>query len=806
MTAVNYSNSAVIRGAGMRGHLGRLGLGVAILVAPFPAFAACTSTNPAANETVVCTGSSTSPVYVYTPGVTVDVQGSLTTDGQTAIQGQAPDTTLIVREGASVTTYNGNGTIYYWGSASGTVIIEGTITNTGYAEALRLESTGPWSVFIGETGMLSTTISSSWPTLATWNSTDSVTIAGTVRQLSTYVPAINLHGGDDRLELWSTYSITGYVTGGWGTDTLALGGPTDGTFDVSAIGSFAQFRDFEKYEKAGTGNWTLSGTSTTSGRWDVNAGALMIANGADVSTMDFVVNSGGTLGGEGRMGGVVVNDGGVFAPYRTDHLNTHVSGDMTFEPGSVFEARADNASTAGSRVSVEGTLTINGGEVAYVGNSAVTGSFYIIAASAIIGEFDGVSSNFAFLDATLSYQSMSGLDFVFLNLSRNLKWFGVEAATTNQTAAALALANTDPANPVHSAILGLPNDPDLIRSAFDAFTGEIAASTTSAMISSAQYTDAILAGRLRGVFGGAASPGMATASYGAPSYLGHAPESSQDRRVAVPSGATQGWAQGIGSWSRSDGDGNAAAITQRTGGLLVGGDAQFDIWRLGVYGGYSRSAFNVSGRSSSGDSDSYHAGVYAGTVWSNIAVRTGVGYTWHDVEAERRVVVGGLTETLSADYDAGMAQAFAEFGYGFTAANVVFEPFVNLAHVRYRANDFTETGGGSALSVAASTIATSFTTVGLRASRAVSEATMLRGSVGWRHAYGDITPTVSQSFASGGPSFLISGTPIARDVAVIDAGFDTMMSDSAQFGLNYNGQYGDSAAAHTVNGTLLWRF
>ena len=797
----------MIRGAGMRGHLGRLGLGVAILAAPFPAFAACTSTYPATNETVVCTGSSTSQVYVYVPGVTVDVQGSISTDGATAIWGSyATDTTLYVREGAVVTTYNGNGTIYYWGSSGGSVIIDGTVANTGYAEALRLESTGPWSVFIGETGVLSTTLSSSWPTLATWDSTDSVTIAGTIDHTSPYVAAINLHGGDDRLELWSTYAITGYVTGGWGTDTLALGGPTDGTFDVSAIGSFAQFRDFEKYEKAGTGTWMLTGTSTALGTWDVNAGALMIANGADVSTMDFVVNSGGKLGGAGRMGGVVVNDGGVFAPYRNDHLNTHVSGDMTFEPGSVFEARAENDAIAGSRVTIGGTLTINGGEVAYLGNYALPGSFYIISAASIVGQFDGVRNDFAFLDAALSYETYWGTELVVVNLTRNANWFGRDASTPNQRAAAIALGQQHNGDTAYDATVGLPDDPAAVNAALDSFTGEIAASTTSAMIASAQYTDAIVAGRLRGVFGGAASPGMATASYGAPSYLGHAPASSKDRSVAAPSGATQSWAQGIGSWSRSDGDGNAASITQRTGGLLLGGDAQFDIWRLGVYGGYSRSAFNVSGRSSSGDSDSYHAGAYAGTVWSNIAVRTGFGYTWHDIEAERRVVVGGLTETLSADYDAGMAQAFAEFGYGFTGARIAFEPFVNLAHVRYRANDYTETGGGSALSVAASTVATSFTTLGLRASRAVSEATTLRGSVGWRHAYGDITPSVSQSFASGGPSFVISGTPVARDVAVIDAGFDTMVSDSAQLGFNYNGQYGDSAAAHTVNGTLLWRF
>ena len=115
---------------------------------------------------------------------------------------------------------------------------------------------------------------------------------------------------------------------------------------------------------------------------------------------------------------------------------------------------------------------------------------------------------------------------------------------------------------------------------------------------------------------------------------------------------------------------------------------------------------------------------------------------------------------------------FGELAYKADAGRFKFEPFANLAYVSVHTDGFTETGGAAALTSAGSTTDATFTTLGLRGSTDFAlggiNATA-RGMLGWRHAFGDVTPTSSFAFA-GGDTFTIAGVPIARDAAVIEAG------------------------------------
>ncbi|MCZ7451381.1 autotransporter domain-containing protein, partial [Agrobacterium rhizogenes] len=153
----------------------------------------------------------------------------------------------------------------------------------------------------------------------------------------------------------------------------------------------------------------------------------------------------------------------------------------------------------------------------------------------------------------------------------------------------------------------------------------------------------------------------------------------------------------FGGLSETSTDGNAATLRHQTGGFLVGVDTTFDDFRLGLMAGYGNSGFNPRQNASSGSSDDYHLGLYAGTQWGNLAFRSGLAHTWHELDTRRRVVIGSLEERLDASYGAGTLQAFAELGYRFDATAVSFEPFVNLAHVALRTAGFTEDGGAAAL-------------------------------------------------------------------------------------------------------------
>ena len=74
-----------------------------------------------------------------------------------------------------------------------------------------------------------------------------------------------------------------------------------------------------------------------------------------------------------------------------------------------------------------------------------------------------------------------------------------------------------------------------------------------------------------------------------------------------------------------------------------------------------------------------------------------------------------------------------------------------------------------------------------------------RLSAAWQHAFDEVTPAAALAFASGGPDFNIAGVPLARDSALIEAGFDTL-------GVSYLGRFASAVDDHAVKGKLAWNF
>jgi len=103
---------------------------------------------------------------------------------------------------------------------------------------------------------------------------------------------------------------------------------------------------------------------------------------------------------------------------------------------------------------------------------------------------------------------------------------------------------------------------------------------------------------------------------------------------------------------------------------------------------------------------------------------------------------------------------------------------------------------------------TSFTTLGVRASRDVSLGTVeatLRGALGWRHAFGDITPAISQAFQNS-DAFSVTGVPIAEDAVVLEAGLDVLVGAATTLGIAYTGQFGDGAQQNGFTASLKVSF
>ena len=521
----------------------------------------------------------------------------------------------------------------------------------------------------------------------------------------------------------------------------------------------------------------------------------------------ITIGSGSLLGGTGTIGSagstVTIAAGGVHAPGNSIGVQ-RIAGDYVNHGTLRIEATPAEA----DRIVVAGSVDITGATLALVLSpsgaaswSDFNGPHVIIdkqSAGAVAGTFDPVTRNLLFLDAQVAYDGGDGND-VTLRLVRNHLAFADAGRTPNQIATGTAVDTLGSTHPVWRSI-ALASDRDSVRASFDVLSGEIHGSVQTAMIEDSRFVRNAVNDRVRAAFDGVgASRGLVVA------YEDGAP-----RAAAATTDRLAVWGQGFGSWGHAGGDGNAARLNRATSGFFVGADApMFDGWRVGAVAGYSRTTFDVKDRHASGTSDNYHVGLYGGTQWGALAFRTAAAYTRHDVHAMRAVVIPGIAESLRADYRAGTFQAFGELGYGIRAGGVAFEPFANLAYVNLHTGGFREIGGVAALTGAAADTEATFTTLGLRAATAfdVGGTTLTaKGTLGWRHAFGDVTPLSPMRFAAGGNAFTIAGAPIARDAALIEAGLDLRLAPDATFGLSYNGQFASRAQDHGFKANLNVRF
>lgn len=495
-----------------------------------------------------------------------------------------------------------------------------------------------------------------------------------------------------------------------------------------------------------------------------------------------------------------------------------VGGDATFGANSVYAVEIAGDGTS-DRIDVTGKAILQGGTVEVTALddkvSYQDGQTYTIltAGGGVDGQFSEAVSKSIFLTAELQHLANEvdltvGLVADPVDPENPPVVFEKVARTSNQVATARALDSLEQSGSsleLYNSVLFLTNE-DEARNAFNQLSGDTHASVKTGLIDTANLTADAINNRLRSAFEGVAAKDAPVLSF-AQSPKGSAP---QPFDAVEPASYDYGvWASGFGSWVDHDGNANTGGLKSTTGGFLSGVDVGFASgWRLGVVGGYSQTDLDAKGRYASTTSDNWHLGVYGGNQWGPIGLRAGLVHTWHSIDSSRSVAYTGFNDSLDADYDARTFQAFGELGYRIDTSVAAFEPFANLSHVRLHTDGFTEKGGAAALSVNSETTSTTFTTLGLRASAPLqfgATTANLKGTLGWRHAYGDITPESTQYFA-GSNAFTVEGVAIAKDAALVEAGFDVAITEASTFGLSYVGQFGSDTTQNGFNATLNVKF
>ena len=743
-------------------------------------------------------GSVTSDTMVYV-GHAADAAGSITVTGATSSftakngmrLGEQGTGSMTVADGATATVTGdlsvGSGIYYdddhcttsYYSTATGTMSVTGDGSTLNVSGAL----------YVGEYSNGTVILSHG----ATINA-DSVAIADQADATGTLV--IGASKDEDAVEAGTLKAQN--VVFGSGTGSIVFNHTnTDYVFDVDVEG--AGSLDFYSGKTALTGDY-----SAYTGSARVNGGTMLVKTAFNQA---ISVEDGGTLGGTGTVSDVTLKSGSTIAPGNSIGTLT-VNGDLDFVAGSTYLVEVDKDGHSDKLVST-GTVTINNGAtlsvraesgaedgVPYAENTDYT----ILSANALTGKFGTVTENFAYLDASVSY----GTKDATLTLTRTRE-FEEEAKNSNQRGVAKAVGSLKKGDELYAAVTVLPKgEPD---KAFTQLTGEQHSNIQTLQVSSAAVDRNAASQRLRSSMGGIGGSGDQV------TYGFHGEE---DNIPLSMTRSPQMWAQAFGMWGEADATKNTVRVTSQSKGFLAGMDAEvWRGWRTGVFAGYSQTSSKAAASNSDSDIDNYHVGVYAGTQWEAmnglVDVNFGVSSIWQQVDTNRTVAFIGFTDHLNAKYDAATTQAFAELGYTYEFDQARIQPFAGATLIHQWTDGFTEKGGAAALSASSSNNVLGMTSLGVRGDVLVGRfgglEAALNGSVAWQHAVGDIDSSTNMRFASGGGDvFSVSGTPIDRDAASVEAGLSFTRGTDLSIVATYQGTYSENARNHGFKAGLKFQF
>lgn len=712
---------------------------------------------------------------------TFDVDGSLTASrafsgpgklyktgtGTLTLQGDSTgwNSSLQVRDGALALANSaalGGG---WLAMADGTTLALGDAV--AFNNSVQLQGEVAVAVAAGETATLAGNVSGNSSSTLVKRDGGTLTLGGgttggltRVEEGTLRVNGNALNGGNVEIESAGTFEIDT-------TRVLTYAG------QFSGEGTLRQGRHF----------LTLTGDSSAfAGTTWVDAGVLTVqgALGGELHMENRAL-----LTGTGSVGSMFLHSNSVLSP-GASLIGTigrlSVTGDLVFDPSATYQVdvAADGRSDV---VDVAGTATLGDAgtvAVAAAGDWQVSTRYTVLsAADGVNGTFAGVTSTFAFLDPTLSYDANN----VYLTMARNdIALPDVELAfpevvvNDNQREVATAVEALGEGNVVYDAVVRL-EVPQVVP-AFDSLSGEVHAATRGALLQNRFLHDGIdrhLDGR---AISGDILPGV---------------------RV---------WVAGSGGQLRTDATAANAATRVQQHGLMAGAGWQLgDTLELGVAGGQQTLDNRLRERAAVAETDATEYGVYANYRWQGLSLRGGVTRADYRTDTTRTAQVGtAFSENLLAREDATGTTAFVRAGWTFGGPRLQLTPEIELAQVRLESDGSQERGGDSALHLGA---ADSRYRTGLAALKAdwdisggLQDRAVLTARVGWQYADGDRLPTTTARFVGGAQDFTIAGAPLARSSVLAQLGVAVSPSANSRLSLQMQGRDGDGQ--RDVGAQLDW--
>ena len=212
--------------------------------------------------------------------------------------------------------------------------------------------------------------------------------------------AIQFTGGSNTLTLQSGYSITGNVVAFSTADILALGGSSNASFDVSAIGPAAQYQGFGVFAKTGSSTWTLTNTTTAVTNWTVAGGTLSISSNGNLgaASSTLALENGTTL---------------AFTASGTYSHAVSIAGDPSFDIASgqtvTYSGAITDGASAGTLEKIDsGTLILTAANTYTGGSTLAAGTLQVTGSGTLGGNSGSVTVSGGTLDLGTTTQTQNG--------------------------------------------------------------------------------------------------------------------------------------------------------------------------------------------------------------------------------------------------------------------------------------------------------------------------------------------------------------------------------------------------------------
>ncbi|WP_342052643.1 MULTISPECIES: autotransporter outer membrane beta-barrel domain-containing protein [unclassified Cupriavidus] len=274
-------------------------------------------------------------------------------------------------------TISGNGGPAVWADGSGTTTI---VNQSGGV----IRSQSNWSIYQPAITTLAIT-NEAGATIESLSTSLGAVVSGgvtTLRNAGTLATgggaaqsAVQMGGAADTLILEPTSVITGWVTGGGGSNTFALGGQSgSGTFALGQLGASAQYRSFGTLQKIEGSTWTLTGNaSNQTQNWQLLEGGLTLDSGA--SLLGGSVTNPATATGPVtlRIAGAMTGTGAGIT------MGGPFTNSLVFDTGATFGSRtlvnSGGATVLTGQVPFPNAVTISGGALQLGDGFTGTGGF-----------------------------------------------------------------------------------------------------------------------------------------------------------------------------------------------------------------------------------------------------------------------------------------------------------------------------------------------------------------------------------------------------------------------------------------------